>query len=416
MDKEIPKHEQRRELMKRLLRACAIPAGAALAGLVVWMMAKPSVDPADLTFATADRGNIDVTVSATGRVVPAVEQIITSPVASRVLEILSRPGDVVEVGTPLIRLDLEATRTGYDRDRDRLAMARLEADRLQAQSATRLNELEMKLKVKQMNLNRLSMQLSNERWLDSIGGGTADQVREAEYTLRSARLECEQLSTQLANERRSAKAELDIKRLDIEILARELALTERTLADADVRSPRRATVTSIINELGAQVAAGQQVAVLADLSSFRIDGEVADSYGRDVRPGSRATVKVARRELTGTVTMVSPTSKGGTYSFSVALDSAGCDVLRPGLKPDVYVANGTKENVVRIPNGSFYTSAGSYELFVDTGHGELERRSVRLGDASYDFIEVVSGIRPGERVVMSGMNGLADRERVTLKN
>ncbi|MCM1483485.1 MAG: efflux RND transporter periplasmic adaptor subunit [Muribaculaceae bacterium] len=408
MDRTLTAAERFRIKRKKMLRIAiaVLIIGFAIWG--IWYFSRTGINEKDLSMGTADRGDIEVAINATGHIVPSMEEIISSPVSTRILEVYRHPGDMVKKGSPLMRLDLDATRTDYEKQCDELSRMRLSLEKLQANNNTKLHDMEMRIKVSEMNLNRLNMQLANERYLDSIGGGTADQVREVEFARRSAVLELEQLKQQLANERRAMEADVSMARLDIEIKSKDLALTSRLLGDAEILVPRHATVTSIVNEIGSQISAGQQVAVIADLAHYRIEGEVADSRGRDVRPGCRISFKVAREEFEGTVRDIAPTSRSGMYSFTATIDCDSSEVLRAGLKPDVYISNGLKSGVTRIPIPSGYNGAGSYELYVDNGRGEIERRSVKLGASGYDHVEVISGVSPGERVVLNDMHAFSN--------
>ena len=415
MDRKITRIERLKLNRKRIIVSSCVLILLIGAGIYVWKGIAPSVRESELGFAVVDTGDIEISVGGHGRVVPAMEEIINSPVSTRILEVYRHAGDRVEAGTPLMRLDLEATRIDLEKQRDALAMMKLALEKLQVANNTRIRDLEMKIQVAEMQLHRLDMQLSNERYLDSIGGGTTDKVREVEFARRSGALELDQLRQQLSNERRTMQADVRIKQLEIEVKGKDLSLTSRMLDDAEIRSPRSATVTSIVNEIGAQITAGQRVASIADLGHFRIDGEVPDSYGRDVAAGCRVTVKIARQNMSGTIATVSPTSKSGMYSFTVALDCDSASVLRPGVKVELYISNGLRTDVRRIPNASFYNGPGVYQLFVDNGAGVLEARDIKLGAAGFDYVEVESGLNVGERVVISNEKLLEGQQRVVLK-
>ena len=89
--------------------------------------------------------------------------------------------------------------------------------------------------------------------------------------------------------------------------------------------------------------------------------------------------------------------------------------MRSGLKTDVYILCDLMEDVTRIKNGTFYTGPGSYELFVMTSDDELERRTVRLGESNYEYVEVISGLQPGEKVVLNDMKRFKDSSKVKVK-
>lgn len=123
---------------------------------------------------------IEVSVSASGKVVPAFEEIINSPINSRIVEIYKKGGDSVDVGTPILKLDLLSAETDYKKQLDEEQMKRLQLDQLRIQNRNKLSEMEMQLKVSRMELNRKEVELRNERYLDSLGAGTTDKVRQVE--------------------------------------------------------------------------------------------------------------------------------------------------------------------------------------------------------------------------------------------
>ena len=81
---------------------------------------------------------------------------------------------------------------------------------------------------------------------------------------------------------------------------------KRTLEDAQIRSPRKAILTFVENQVGAQVSKGQQIAIISDLSHFKVEGEIADTYGDRVAAGGKAIVKMGSEKLEGTISSVTP--------------------------------------------------------------------------------------------------------------
>ena len=101
--------------------------------------------------------------------------------------------------------------------------------------------------------------------------------------------------------------------------------------------------------------------------------------------------------------------------FTVRLDDNEDPRLHPGLKVDIYVMSGVVDDVVRVPNGSFFTGPGTYNMYVTAGDDRLERREVRLGDSNYEYVEVISGLNPGEQVVINDMTAYSGNETLKLK-
>ena len=158
-----------------------------------------------------------------------------------------------------------------------------------------------------------------------------------------------------------------------------------------------------MDEVGAQVSQGSKIAVVSDLSHFKINGSIADIYSEYVTAGGKVTVKIGNDNLIGTIGSVTPLSKDGKISFTVNLAEDNHQRLRSGLKADVHVVNSIKENVLRLPNSNYYVGPGEYTLFVFNGDDTLVPRIVHLGECSYDKVEVIDGLNAGDHVVISDM-------------
>ena len=414
MDREIPKEVRNKERNKKIIRYGGIGVASVIVISVLISFMRTGVKTKDLVFSTVDKGTIEVSVSASGKVVPAFEEIINSPINTRIVEIYKKGGDSVDIGTPILKLDLQSVETDYKKLLDEEQMRSYKLNQLRVNNQTKLNDLAMKIKVSAMQLNRKKVELRNEQYLDSLGSGTTDKVREAELSYNVAQLEYEQLEQQYDNEKEVLAAEYKVQELDFSIFRKGLAEMKRTLDDAQIRSPRKAILTYINNQIGAQVSQGSQLAVISDLSHFKVEGEIADTYGDRVAAGGKAIVKIGSEKLEGTVSSVTPLSKNGVISFTVQLNEDNNRRLRSGLKTDVYVMNAVKEDVMRIANASYYVGRGEYELFVRNSDKEIVKRKVQLGDSNFEFVEVASGLQPGDQVVVSDMSNYKNKNKLKL--
>ena len=414
MDREIPKEVRNKERNKKIIRYGGIGVASVIVISVLISFMRTGVKTKDLVFSTVDKGTIEVSVSASGKVVPAFEEIINSPINTRIVEIYKKGGDSVDIGTPILKLDLQSVETDYKKLLDEEQMRSYKLNQLRVNNQTKLNDLAMKIKVSAMQLNRKKVELRNEQYLDSLGSGTTDKVRQAELSYNVAQLEYEQLEQQYDNEKEVLAAEYKVQELDFSIFRKGLAEMKRTLDDAQIRSPRKAILTYINNQIGAQVSQGSQLAVISDLSHFKGEGEIADTYGDRVAAGGKAIVKIGSEKLEGTVSSVTPLSKNGVISFTVQLNEDNNRRLRSGLKTDVYVMNAVKEDVMRISNASYYVGRGEYELFVRNSDKEIVKRKVQLGDSNFEFVEVASGLQPGDQVVVSDMSNYKNKNKLKL--
>ena len=414
MDREISKEVQRKEQRKQFIRIGTAVGGFIVLIVVVISMLQTSLKRKDLNISTVDKGVIEVSVSASGKVIPAFEEIINSPINSRIVEVYKRGGDSVDVGTPILKLDLQSAETEYNKQLDEEQMKSLQLEQQRVTNHNKLSEMEMNLKVSRMELDRKAVELRNERYLDSLGAGTTDKVRQVELDYNVSILKLKEDEQKYKNEQALAEADLKVKELELNIFRKSLAETRRTLEDAQIRSPRKAILTYVNNEIGSQIGQGAKVAIVSDLSHFKIEGEIADTYGDRIAAGSKAVIKIGSEKLDGTVSDVTPLSKNGVISFTVQLEEDNHKRLRSGLKTDVYVMNAVKDDVLRIANSSYYVGKGEYELFVVNGN-QLLKRKVQLGDSNFEYVEVVSGLQEGEQVIVSDMNAYKDNNKLKIE-
>ena len=415
MDREISKEVQRKEQRKQFIRIGTAVGGFIVLIVVVISMLQTSLKRKDLNISTVDKGVIEVSVSASGKVIPAFEEIINSPINSRIVEVYKRGGDSVDVGTPILKLDLQSAETEYNKQLDEEQMKSLQLKQQRVTNHNKLSEMEMNLKVSRMELDRKAVELRNERYLDSLGAGTTDKVRQVELDYNVSILKLKEDEQKYKNEQALAEADLKVKELELNIFRKSLAETRRTLEDAQIRSPRKAILTYVNNEIGSQIGQGAKVAIVSDLSHFKIEGEIADTYGDRIAAGSKAVIKIGSEKLDGTVSDVTPLSKNGVISFTVQLEEDNHKRLRSGLKTDVYVMNAVKDDVLRIANSSYYVGKGEYELFVVNGN-QLLKRKVQLGDSNFEYVEVVSGLQEGDQVIVSDMNAYKDKNKLKIED
>lgn len=416
MDKQLDKTTIRR----RQIRA-AMPwiIGIAVAlTAILWLLIsmEKSVRTRDLRIGTVDRGAIETTINASGRVVPAYEEIITSPVESRLIQSFVRLGDSVTAGTPLLELDLETANTNFEKMLDNYEVMRRELLQLQLGNKTALSDLAMQIKVKEMQVNTLEVEVQNERHLDSLGSGTGERVRQAETSLATARLELRQLRQRHDNERQRACAAEEVQRLQLSSYEKDLAMTRKTLAQGRIPAPHSGSVTFILSDIGSKISPGEKVAVVSDLTAFTIDGDVPEANSERVKPGASVLVRVGKLELQGMVENITPQSNAGAVGLRVSLDNPRVEGLRSGLRADLFISYGYKDDVLRLSQGSFFKGPGDYQMFVFDAADHLTRRTVKLGDSNRQYIEVLAGLEPGDRVVVSDMDNYKNYKNLKISD
>jgi HlyD family secretion protein len=225
----------------------------------------------------------------------------------------------------------------------------------------------------------------------------------------------QQLRERYANDKKIQHSTEQSRALELNVFDKDLEMMRRTLADGKIPAPHSGTLTFIAAEIGSRVSPGQKVAVVSDLSSFKIEGQVPDGSRERISIGSRVVIAYGSGTLEGSVTNISPQSNQNLISFSVALDDPRNKRLRPGLNLEMQVIYGFKERVTLVPNGTYFKGPGKYFMFVTDGGNQLARREVKLGDSNREYVEVISGLKPGDRVVVSDMSEFAKNKKLKIK-
>lgn len=415
MDRELTKEEkqkERRKLYYRILSGVLITAGI-IVGTV--FLIDNDIDGAKLKIAVAEKGLLESSVSAYGKIIPLYEQAIVSPVPTKLMEVYCVEGDSVAAGESLLRLDLQSAETELRKLSDEVSMKNIAIEQTSLTNQTEITDLEMRIKTKEMSLDHLKAEVMNEKRLDSIGSGTGDRIREAELAYETGLLELEQMKMQLQNEKKVRDALYRSKQLEGAISQRNLQEMERTLDDARIKAPGSGIVTFINKNIGNSIAVGEKLAVISDLSHFKISAEIAEGNRSKLSVGSQVRIRFNRNTLDGHISNIAPQSQNGTVEFNVILDDDSDKRLQSGLRTELNIIYDVHDEVVRIPNGQFFQGPGNYYLFVKVSPDKLERRSVTLGDSNFDYVEVLSGIDTGEEVVISDMSEFRNKKSISLK-
>lgn len=217
---------------------------------------------------------------------PLSEEIIVSPVGSRILEVYKNPGDTVHEGEPLLKLDLASVETEYRQKIDEKEMMKSKEIQAVITLENALAALRMDQQVKEMQEKQLWSDLQVKSiWTAS--GQHADKVRRAELNYAEAKLNLEQLEQKIINEQKNMTAGIRAQQLELSMFDKTLEEKARQLKNAQILAPQTATLTFIQNQIGMQVSAGDQLAIVSDLSRYKVECEIADGHRDKLSPGNR---------------------------------------------------------------------------------------------------------------------------------
>jgi HlyD family secretion protein len=389
---------------------------AILAAALLWLpgLVSPSISRASVRTAVADAGAIEAVITATGTVVPEVEQVVSSPVDARVLRILRRTGARLSKGDPLLTLDISQTQLAVDKLAQDVAIKHNEQQRTRLTLEKSLIDLNGQVEVKSLQLASAESQLARDRQLAADGLLSQEVLKKSELAVSQARIELAQLEGSRENARVANGTEVEGLGLEMSKLQQEQREARRLLDLATPRADRDGVLTWALTEEGVAIRKGDVIARIADLKSFRVDATVSDVHARRLSPGLPVTVKVDDDTLEGTISSVLPTIQNGAITLHVALKDPSSPLLRSNLRVDVGIVTARKPRVVRIKRGPFASGEGLQQVFVIRGNRAV-RTPVELGLSSFDHFEVVRGLVPGDEAVISDMSDYTRLKEVRIR-
>jgi HlyD family secretion protein len=415
VDRELSHDTIRKARTKRVLQI----VGAVLILSVAIMLLRSCISPtavrSRLRLSVAEIGMIEATVSASGTVIPEFEQVITSPITTKLEKVLLKAGEQVHEGDAILQLNKESIQRTLAQLLDELELQKNRKKQLSLQLDRDKIDLQAAYDIKQLESEYKAAELAKVQHLERIGGATGEDVRRAELDLDIAKRALQQLISQMENQKSSLLA--DMRELDIQIRIQENRIGEvqTQVGLADARAERDGVVTWINDDIGASVHTGDVIARIADLSGFRVEATISDIHGEKLRVGGPVRVRLNDRYSSGHIQSIRPTVENGIITFVVELDEKSDPSLRHNLRVDVYVVTSYKDNVVRVRNGQFYRGKREQKVFVlngDLAIGHL----VDIGESNYDWVELIGDVAAGDTVIVSNMSRYKHMDEVSISN
>ncbi|MDQ2771122.1 MAG: HlyD family efflux transporter periplasmic adaptor subunit [Bacteroidota bacterium] len=414
MDRAIAASTQNQRKRRRWL----LTAGAVLlvlgAVLAFRSVLKPGLGRNDILTATVEMGEVEASLTAAGTVIPGREAVLTSPIQSSIRRVLLAVGARVQPGQTIVELDKELANSSLAKLDDEQLRNQNKNSQLQLNLERSLNDLRSQARVQAVKVRSLQSALRDEQQLLKIGGGTAENVRQAELNLTVAQLEADRLTRQIQTQQRSNAADVRELGYTVSMQQRSIAELAGKLRQADISSRQAGVLTWVNDNLGSTVQAGDALARVADLSSFRVRATISDTYADALHVGDAVKLRINDLDLRGTVASISPSVEKGVVTFFAQLDNPHHPALRPNLRADVFVITRAHHGVLRVKNGPFYQGGKEQPVFVLTNDGRVMRRTARFGDSNFDFVQIVGGLRAGEEIVVSDMKEHLETPELTL--
>jgi HlyD family secretion protein len=415
MDRPIakPKAKSRR----RLMIAGGIGGAALLAGLAAWLVPGAgaiTVKKSEVEISQVQRAPFQDYLPLRAEVAPLTTVFVTAVEGGQVEKVLVQEGAMVAAGTPLatlvnpqLQLDVTAREADIaarlgDVSAQELALQRARAERDQEVADTAY---------KLMTARR---ELEKRQRLHDAGFESEAGVRTYadEATYHQQRLKA--LQTGQTQESRIGQAQAAQIRQMAERLRSNLSIVQASLGALTIRAPAAGRLTNFNPQPGQPLKAGETLGQVDSEGAYKLTAEIDEFYLGRVAPGQIAQVDVAGRTVPLKVLRVLPQVTGGRFRAEFAFQGAPPAGLRRGQTLDLRLTLGDTKPALTLPNGAWLEGSGGSFAFVVKG-GRAERRAIAVGRRNPEQVEVVKGLRPGEKVVTSSYAGLEPYKHLILR-
>lgn len=415
MDRQIEK--------KSFLRRYAwyIAAAAALAALLVWIVLGTSantttVDASDITISDVTRGKFDDYVRLNGQVLPIQVVQISPEEGGIVREKVVEEGTRVRKGDVILRLsnsnlDLQILNAEAElaekQNLLRNTQVAMQQDRLnnRTEQATLDTDCDRKRRAYEQNARLYKERLiSKEVYLQSR--------EDYNLALRKQSL----ISQRLKQDSLYRHVQMAQMEDNLDNMRKNVLLVRDRKNKLEVRSAIDGELGLLDVELGQNIAAGQNIGQINDLSDFKVQAQIDEHYIDRVRPGLSASFSRNGKTYLLRVRKVYPEVRNGTFRTDFVFIGERPAQMRSGQTFYVELALGKSQQATLIPRGTFFQTTGGNWIFVlDKSGRKAYRRNISIAHQNPQYYEVTDGLESGERVITSGYEAFKDNEVLVIK-
>ncbi len=415
---DIPRPNAAKEKRRRLI---LIGAGAAivLVGITVFLSqlkpAAPTVDRSLVWIDTVKQGPMVRQVRGLGTLVPVDIRWLAARTSGRVERIVLRPGAVVEPDSLILELSNPDVEQAALNATLQLKAGEAELESLIAQTDRNLLEMEARAAGVKSDYERARLQaeVNDELFKDGLVASVVLKQSKVSAEAAEACWVIEQKRLELA--RRTRNAQIAPKEAEV---ARYRAQAELARRDADalhVRAGVAGVLQALPLEVGQQVGPGSNLARVADPTNLKAEIRIAETQAKDILIGQLASIDTRNGLVAGRVSRIDPAVANGTVLVDVAITGELPKGARPDLSVDGTVELERLDNVVFVGRPAFGQERSTVGVFRLDGDDSIATRiPVQFGRSSVNTIEIVGGLQPGDRVILSDMSNWDSTDRVRL--
>lgn len=415
--KRPPKSKLKKKIRTIILIVVGLVAlGGITYGLTKLKPAAPAVEISTTVIDTVKRGEMVRDVRGNGTLVPEVTRWVPAPAEGRVESIPVQAGAQVDASTVIAELSNPQMEQQATDAEFQVKAAEADAENLRV----RLESDTMTQKAAIATINSQYSQAKLQLDADEV---LAKQGLVADLVLKISRVAVQDLANRLKVEQerlavnsKSTKAQLNAASSRLEQLRVMAKLRSEQVDALKVRAGTSGVLQVVSVQVGQQVTPGLNIARVADPASLKAVLRIPETTIKDVRFGQNVIVDTRNGVIQGTVSRIDPAAREGTFEVDVSLVGPLPPSARPDLSVDGTIELERLKDVLKLGRPAFGQANQTVGMFVLTADGsEAVRTPVRLGRNSVSTVEILEGLKEGDRVIISDTSAQDNNDRIRLR-
>jgi len=379
--------------------------------------ARLNIDQDKITIGEVTQGKYQDYISVNGTVEPIQTIYLDAVESGRVEEILIEEGTMVKRGDVILKLsnynlllDISGNEAEVAQAVNDLKTARLNLENQNLQTRSNILQFEYQLK-------KLERQYNNNLKLNS-----QNLISKEEFEYSKEQFDETRMQLDLQRQKHNRDSTYTIIRIaadeeSIQRMQENLNLTRRRMDDLNIKAPVDGELATLNPEIGEVISYGTRVGTINILESYKMRVLIDEHYITRINRGLTADFDFAGKNNELRIIKVYPEVQNGTFAVDMEFTSEIPDQIRIGQTARIHLELGESEDAVLLPRGGFYQSTGGQWVFVVDPSGDVAtRHNIRLGRQNPRYYEVLEGLNPGDKVIISDYEIFGEADKLMLKN
>ena len=415
--KRPPKSKIKKKIRTAILVVVGLSAiGGITYGLTKLKPAAPTLDRSTVVIEAVKRGEMLREVGGVGTLVPQVTRFVPAPADGRVEKVLLQAG--IEVGTDTVIVELSNPQM-----EQQAADAQFQVKAAEADAENLKVKLESDTMTQRSAIASINAEYSQAKLQLDADEVLAKQGLVADLVLKISRVQVQNLANRLKVEQerlavssKATTAQLNAQSSRVQQLKALARLKQEQVDALKVRAGTAGVLQEVSVKVGQQVDPGFNIARVADPASLKAELRVPETQIKDVRVGQLVLVDTRNGIIQGHVSRIDPSAREGTFTIDATLDGPLPSSARPDVAVDGKIELERLNNVLHVGRPTFGQGQQTIGMFVLTAdEQEAERRQVTLGRYSVSTVEILGGLKEGDKVIVSDTSTYDSYNRIRVR-